>query len=109
MSEYVGFGVDVELGEEGPKTTITIDNKKYPAEKITFILDSVTGDIEDIKKNLTSIDETQKKQIEDIIKKYEETSDPVSKLKLLHTLVKIGSGIASIALTILDIKTKLGL
>lgn len=52
---------------------------------------------------------SKKKQIEDIIKKYEETSDPVSKLKLLHTLVKIGSGIASIALTILDIKTKLGL
>lgn len=109
MPDYVGFGSEVEITDEGTKTTITIANKKYPSEKIKSILDSVDDDIEKIKKNLNLLNENQKHQINDIIKKYEESKDPVSKLKLLHALVKIGSGIATIAETIIEIKTKLGL
>ena len=109
MNGYVGFGVEVYLTNDGPKTIITIGNKKYPAEHIQDILDSVEPQIEEIKKKIKNIKDERKNEIKQLITVYEQTRNPIDKFRLLDRLIKIGADVSTIAVNIIDIKNKLGL
>lgn len=125
VKKFIGKRVRLVLGGDvpvdqpdtiiGQDTTVHVpsgDLHKYDkivGEEVSLRIGDLNQDLQKIVDTLESSEEPNKKEIIRVSKEIMKESNKQTKIEKAKTLISLASGISSIALTIIDIKTKLGL